>query len=89
MDAVRCFVDKNQSSWDILLPQIAGALRSSINRHTGFTPNKLMLGREVYMPADLIFPLPTGNGIEDEDKYAEKLKTSIQEAHEVARKVLK
>ena len=41
------------------------------------------------MPADIIFPLPAGNSTEDEEEYAEKLKTSIQEAHDVARKVLK
>ena len=88
MDAVRCFVGRNQSSWDILLPQIAGALRASVNRHTGFTRNKLMLGKEVYMPADLIFPLPGQTGIE-QGEHVEKLQTCMQEAHHVARKVLK
>jgi len=33
------------------LPQLAGAMRASVNRSTGFTPNKLMLGREVTQPA--------------------------------------
>ncbi|XP_048757672.2 uncharacterized protein LOC125667991 [Ostrea edulis] len=31
MDAVRCYIDKAQNSWDIHLAQIAGALRSSVN----------------------------------------------------------
>ena len=26
---------------------MAGALRSSVNRHTGYTPNMLMSGREI------------------------------------------
>ena len=56
MNAVSCFVGRNQGSWDKLLPQIAGALRASVNRHTGFSPNMLMLDREVNMPADLVFP---------------------------------
>lgn len=47
---------RNQGSWGKLLPQIAGALRVSVNRHTGYTPNILMLGREVNMSADLVLP---------------------------------
>ena len=46
MDAVRCFVDNSQENWDEHLSQLAGAMRSCINRSTGFTPNMLMLGRE-------------------------------------------
>jgi len=39
MAAVRCFVGKNQRSWDQYLPQLAGALRASVNRSSGYTPN--------------------------------------------------
>ena len=35
---------------------IASAIRSSVNRHTGFTPNKMMLGREVMTPPGLLVP---------------------------------
>ena len=45
MDAVRCFIGKAQNQWDIYLQHIAGALRASVNRRTGFTANRLMLGR--------------------------------------------
>lgn len=41
------------------------------------------------MPADLIFPLPRPTDTEEEGEYVEKLQTSMQEAHQVARKVLK
>ena len=47
MDAVRCFVQQKSNQWDAWLPQLTGALRSSVNRSTGFTANRLMLGREV------------------------------------------
>ena len=46
MDAVRCFNGKKQNQWDIHLPQLAGVMRKSVNRQTGYTLNKLMLGRE-------------------------------------------
>ena len=47
MDAVRCFLGKAQNNWDQHVQQIAGAMRASVNRSTGFTPNMLMLGSEV------------------------------------------
>ena len=49
MDAVRCFV-REQDEWDLYLAQILSAMPSSINRSTGFTPNRVMLGREVVTP---------------------------------------
>ena len=58
MDAVRCFVSKQQNNWDEHLPHLAGAIRSSVNISTGFTPNMLMLGREVNQPADLLYRTP-------------------------------
>lgn len=58
MDAVRCYIDKAQDHWDDHLVQRAGALCSAVNRYAGFTANRLMLGREINMPADLMFDLP-------------------------------
>lgn len=88
LDALRCFV-QSQEEWDIYLPQLAGALRSTINRQTGFTANKLMLGREINQPADLFFrPPETGQPV-DPDNYVEKLQEKIRFANETARKFLK
>ena len=70
------------------MPQIAGALRASVNRHTGFTPNKLMLGRELTMPADLLFPHSSVQA-DDEYDYVQTLESNLKEAHAVARNVLK
>ena len=88
MDAIRCFIGKAQNQWDVHLQQIAGALRSSVNRMTGFTANMLMLGREVNMPAHLMFPLPSGKKADPED-YAGQLVEKLKMAHETARKNMK
>ena len=58
MDAVRCYVDKAQNCWDEHLVHIAGALRSAVNRNSGFTAKKLMLGWGVNIPVDLLYPAP-------------------------------
>ena len=55
MDAVRCYVDNQPRSWDKYLSPLAGALPSAINRNTGYTPNKFMLGREVNISATLMY----------------------------------
>lgn len=50
-----CYIDGCPKSWYQYLGQSAGALRSAINRHTGYTANKLMLGREVKVPATILY----------------------------------
>ena len=83
--AIRCFVGKHQRDWDVWLPQLAEAIRASVNRSTGFTPNKLMLGREVTQTADLVFKGPKGEEGEGLDQYMIQLEEAMREAHQVAR----
>ena len=68
LDCVRCYIDKSPTSWDKHLGPLAGALRSSVNRQTGYTPNRLMLGREVHIPATLVYhPTPSASSQNRED----------------------
>ena len=89
MDAVRCFVG-DQDEWDLYLPQISAAMRSSINRSTGFTPNRLMLGREVVTPLELVHTGGLPHQEErDADDYVAGLEQGMRRAHELARDILK
>ena len=54
LQMIRCFLKNSQLEWDLFLPQLAGAIRGSVNRNTGFTPNLMMLGREVSLPRSLV-----------------------------------
>ena len=47
---LRCFIQGQQEDWDLHLATVGMAIRSTVNRQTGFTPNFLMLGREVLQP---------------------------------------
>ncbi|VDI20678.1 COMPASS component SPP1 [Mytilus galloprovincialis] len=85
MAAVRCFVGTTQRAWDENIAQLAGAIRASVNRTTGFTANKLMLGREVNTPAELMFRPPRDGSPPDLDGYVAELVEAMQAAHEVAR----
>lgn len=51
MDTVRCYEDNQAKSWNKQLSILAGAFRSAVNRNTGCTTNRLMLGRKVNSPA--------------------------------------
>jgi transposase InsO family protein len=88
MDAIRCFIGKSQNDWDLHLQQLTGAIRSSVNRSTGHTANKLMLGREVNTPSHLMFPQVTERTQDPDDQLA-RLTSKIEEAHTTARRLMK
>lgn len=90
LQMIRCHLGKLQSRWDEFLPQLTGAIRSSVNRQTGYTANKLMLGREVNMPADLVFGGlgPVSDEV-DEHEYLRDLRAAITESHLLARSKLR
>ena len=47
----------NQRDWDERLPYALLAYRATTHSSTGFTPNKLFLGRENRLPVDLVLSL--------------------------------
>ena len=83
------FLGKSQDKWDQNIQQIAMAIRASVNRSTGFNPNRLMLGREVNTPAQLMFPNARENRADEYGEYVSKLLSNLQRAHNVARSLLK
>lgn len=93
MDAVCCYKDSQPKTWDKYLGPLAVALQSAINRHTGYTPNRLMLEREVNVPATLMYGHPLKsfqNGEEGEiNMYVQKLEQTVQKAHDATKQKLK
>ena len=87
LQLIRCFLRGNQQTWDEHLQQLAGAIRSTINRNIGFTPNLMMLGREVMLPIDIMI-----GGLEQKydsaAEYVVKFKTTLKQIHTLARDTL-
>ena len=54
LQILRCFIRGQHEDWDLHLATVGMAIRSTVNRQTGFTPNFLMLGRKVLQPIDLM-----------------------------------
>ena len=86
--ALRAYCQDNPRDWDLHVPFITSAIRSTISTATGFTPNKLFLGREVTSPADIEFSLPPNAKLTQEE-YVVQLRKDLQKAHDTARKNLK
>ena len=48
---------EDPANWDIKVPYVMAAYRSTPHSTTGETPNRLMLGREVATPLQLLAPI--------------------------------
>ena len=88
LQILRCFIRGQQADWDLHLATVGMAIRSTVNRQTGFTPNFRMLGREVLQPINLMLH-PGG----EEDRgtpgtYAARHQGAMRIAHREARQKL-
>jgi hypothetical protein len=85
---ISMFVSPNQRDWDEILPYVMMAYRSAIQETTGFSPNLMMLGREVELPVDLMTgppEVPRKSNVE----YVNDMLDNLGEVHNVARNHIK
>ena len=74
---------EDERSWDLQLPTLMFAYRSSVQETTGSSPFNLMFGREARLPIDLELNLPAGECYTD--KPVEQLKNRFSRAYERVR----
>lgn len=79
------FTSGHQKDWDAHLPLLTMAYRSAVHESTGYTPNRMMLGRELPMPSHLEFKSPELEGGREPVDYVKELEGVFLETHEVAR----
>ena len=90
LQMLRCYIDKGQKDWDEHLPLLAAACRNTPNVSTGLTPNRLMLGREVHLPHDVVFGTAAAKReAQDPMDYMANLEEGLQCAQTLARTHLK
>ena len=82
------FVDRNNENWDQYIGLLLAAYRSTPHSSTGYSPNMMMLGREVTLPVDVIFPLPQQDASVEEHEYVANLREKMEECFTIARKQL-
>ena len=81
-------VGENQVDWDKHIPLFLMAYRGSVHNTTKATPSKMLFGREIRLPCDLMFGSP-GDKVESESEYAAQLRARLNEIHFVARNRIK
>ena len=57
---IAMFVNENQKDWDQHISLLQMAYRTAMHEFTGLTPAKLMVGRELRVPLDLLMGTPPG-----------------------------
>lgn len=82
------FVDKNQKNWDELIPFLMLAYRSSVHESTGVSPNKMVFGRQVALPIDLVLGR-TNPEKGNTSEYIQNLSDKINVIHNFARENIK
>lgn len=88
-EMLKSFIDKNHKNWDELLPLLMMAYRSSIHESTGVSPSRMMLGREITLPVDLVLGVPEKEENIMSTQYAYDLEQCLKYVHEFARDKLK
>nr|VZI35101.1 unnamed protein product [Spirometra erinaceieuropaei] len=79
--------DGHEHDWDAHLPLCLLAYRGTVHSSTGFTPHYHWTGRDLHLPADLRYPLPTPDP-PTLHEYATHLRGVIRSAHNAARDAL-
>ena len=87
---IKSYLRGEQDDWDLHLGCLAGAYRASPHASTGLSPNLIMLGREVRLPAEVAWGSLTRNEgeIGSYGEYVALLREKMQRAHQVARRHL-
>ena len=88
IDMLSKFCNEKQDDWDQHLPYLLCAYRSSVNDSTGCTPNLLMLGREITLPIDIMYPSPHYEKYRCHNEYVEWIRRTLQDSFDRARQQL-
>ncbi|CAC5400790.1 unnamed protein product [Mytilus coruscus] len=86
---IRSFVNKNANDWDLHIGILMTAYRSTVHPATGYSPNMLMLGREISLLPQIIFPFSNCNESIEVETYVSKLKSRLEEINQLARENLR
>ena len=83
---LRRVVQKGAYDWEPLLPAVLQADRFTPTESTGFTPSRLVFGREMRLPIDIGTLLPEPP--RDIHTYSNILSDDLKWAYKVAREVI-
>ncbi len=83
------YVEGHQRDWDQHVPFLLMAYRSAIQESTKCSPARLMMGREMRLPVDLLYSRPEEEEENLHTSYAEAMQEKLDKVHAFARDRLK
>ncbi|GFW59518.1 retrovirus-related Pol polyprotein from transposon 412 [Trichonephila clavipes] len=84
LNSLSLLVSSNQQDWDKKMPFFLLAYRSAVHKTTGYSPSQMLFGRDLRLPADLLFSRPPDAPLAPEE-YIKKLQARMEEMHHLAR----
>ncbi len=86
---IKAYLAGEQEDWDRYLGCITGAYRATPNESTKLSPNLMCIGREIRLPADLVYRHQPANKQEPSAcEHVSAIRERMQKAHDVARQYL-
>ena len=79
---------ENTKDWDLVVAKCASAYNGTIHASTGFTPNKLWFGRELFHSTDLMMPTPEQHNDVSREQYVKKWEDDMRLAYQTAREAI-
>lgn len=83
------FVDYHRRDWDGHIPYLMLAYRSAVHESTGCTPAKVIFGRDLLLPVDLLLGRPEEEVLSSAADYTGDLCEELKWVHHYARNHLK
>ncbi|KRY45000.1 Retrovirus-related Pol polyprotein from transposon [Trichinella britovi] len=71
--------------WDVHLDRVLLAYRSSVYHTTGATPCRIIFGRELRLPVDVVYGLPQGMQGETTGVYVQRLRQELEQVFDTVR----
>ena len=81
-------VSEQQRDWHLCLPYVMAAYRATVHQSTGYSPNYLMLVREVRSPVHLVFGIPSDRPPASYDDYSTAMEECMKQAYSLVRQHL-
>ena len=82
---IKSFIDENPREWDSSIDLLMAAYRSTVHPAPGFTPNQIMLGRDVKLPIHLVYPNPEGEKSVCTTDYVAEVRDKLEQIYENVR----
>ncbi|GFW87605.1 retrovirus-related Pol polyprotein from transposon 412 [Trichonephila clavipes] len=84
LNSISLLVSSNQQDWDKKLPFFLLAYRRAVYEQTGYSLYQMLFGRDLRLPADLLFSRPPDAPLVPEE-YIQKLPARMEEMHHLSR----